>query len=240
MKTALVTGSTQGIGKQVGIDLLKAGYHVIFNYGHNDEGAKELEKEISLFSKNFSIIKNDFSTEENIYKFVSDVKQIINHLDVLVLNASITNKNNIEDLTFSEWNDVIMTNLTAPFFLVKSFKNLIKTNGNIIFIGTILGLFPHSISIPYGVSKAAIHMLAKSLVKEFCENKIRVNVIAPGFVDTPWQKNKAPDHRKRIEDKIALHRFATVEEISNSVHFVINNNYVNGAILQLDGAYDYK
>lgn len=117
---------------------------------------------------------------------------------------------------------------------------MIKNNGNIVFIGSIFGKYPHSMSIPYSVSKAGIHMLAKSLVKEFCEQKVRVNVVAPGFVDTPWQKNKPQDQRKRIEDKTALHRFAQIEEISNAIQFVVNNGFVNGAILSLDGGYCYK
>lgn len=134
----------------------------------------------------------------------------------------------------------MMTNLNAPFYIIKLLKEKIKYSGNIIFIGSILGIYSHAMSIPYAVSKAGLHMLAKSLIKEFCEEKIRVNVIAPGFVDTPWQKAKPQEQRKRIEDKTALKRFAKVEEISNAVQFVVNNGFVNGAILSLDGGYCYK
>lgn len=240
MKNAVVTGSSKGIGKQIGIDLLRNGYFVFFNYGHDDSSAKELEQELKSISNNFKIIKNDFSTKENIEKFCLEIISSADEIDVLVLNAGATNRNNLDTITFEEWSSVMMTNLNAPFYIIKMLRNVIKYNGNIIFIGSVLGKYPHSMSIPYSVSKAGVHMLAKSLVKEFCEEKIRVNVVAPGFVDTPWQKNKPQDQRKRIEDKTALHRFAQVEEISNAVQFVINNNFINGAIVPIDGAYCYK
>lgn len=240
MKYAVITGSSKGIGKQIGIDLLKQGYFVVFNYGHDDSVIPALSEELTQISNNFKIIKNDFSTIEHIENFVKTVCSITDNIDVLVLNSAMTDRTDFEKLTIEQWNKVLMTNLTSPCFLVQKFKNLIEKNGNIIFIGALLGLVPHAISIPYGVTKAGLHMLAKYLVKEFCEDNIRVNVIAPGFVETPWQKNKPEDLRKRIEDKIALHRFATPEEISDAALFIINNNYMNGAILNIDGCYSYK
>ncbi len=240
MKTALVTGSSKGIGKQIAIDFLKEGYFVFLNYGHDDLTANDLKDELKLISNNFKILKNDFSTKESIENFCSEILSSADEIDVLVLNAGATNRKNLDTITFEEWSSVMMTNLNAPFYIIKLLKEKIKYSGNIIFIGSILGIYSHAMSIPYAVSKAGLHMLAKSLIKEFCEEKIRVNVIAPGFVDTPWQKAKPQEQRKRIEDKTALKRFAKVEEISNAVQFVVNNGFVNGAILSLDGGYCYK
>lgn len=240
MKYAVVTGATKGIGKQIGIDLLKLGYFVIFNYGHDDSIIEDLNLELLRISDKFKIIKNDCSNIEKISSFVKEVSNINKYIDVLILNAATTDRTNFENLTIEQWNNVLTTNLTSPCFLVQKFKHLIRKNGNIIFTGSLLGTVPHAISIPYGVSKAGLHMLAKYLVKEFCEENIRVNVVAPGFVETPWQRNKPKDLRKRIEGKIALHRFATPEEISDVILFIINNNYINGAIMKIDGGYVYK
>ena len=240
MQYAVITGSSKGIGKQIGIDLLKQGYFVIFNYGHDDSVIPELHKELLKISDKFKIIKNDFSTIEHIEDFVKNVYVLTNNIDVLILNSAMTNRTNFDNLTISQWNEVLMTNLTSPYFLIQKFKPLIRQNGNIIFTGSLFGIVPHAISISYGVTKAGVHMLAKYLVKEFCEDNIRVNVVAPGCVETPWQKNKPKDLRKRIEDKIALHRFATTEEISDSVLFIINNKYINGAVINIDGGYVYK
>ncbi len=240
MKTAIVTGSSKGIGKQIAIDFLKKDYFVFLNYGHDDLAINDLKEELKSFSSNFKILKNDFSTKESVEKFCSEIISYTKDIDVLVLNAGTTNRNNLDTITFEEWNSVMMTNLNAPFYMVKLLKENIKHSGNIIFIGSILGVYPHAMSIPYAVSKAGLHMLAKSLVKEFCDEKIRVNVVAPGFVDTPWQKKKPQEQRKRIEDKTALGRFAKIDEISDAVQFIVNNGFINGTILSLDGGYCYK
>jgi NAD(P)-dependent dehydrogenase (short-subunit alcohol dehydrogenase family) len=136
---------------------------------------------------------------------------------------------------------VLDTNLNVPFFTVQRFSEHINSSGRIIFIGALMGQFPHAMSISYGVSKAAVHFLTSSLVKVFSDEMgITVNCVAPGFVDTPWQTNKAPDHRKRIEDKIALHRFAKPEEVAQLCLSVIENDYINGSVINIDGGYSYK
>lgn len=89
------------------------------------------------------------------------------------------------------------------------------------------------------VTKTALHQLAKNLVKEYASRQVTVNVVAPGFVDTPWQLKKDKEHRKRIENKIALKRFATPDEIADFVMSVIHNSYINGSVLNIDGGYDY-
>ena len=103
-----------------------------------------------------------------------------------------------------------------------------------------MGKYPHSLSISYGVSKAGVHMMAKYLVKEFAPRKITVNVIVPGFVDTPWQKDRPAEIRKSIESKVALERFALLEEVADLCMSVIKNGYINGAELVIDGGYCYK
>lgn len=99
-------------------------------------------------------------------------------------------------------------------------------------------MVPHAISIPYGVSKSSLGMLAKYLVKVFADRKITVNVLAPGFVETPWQMHKEQEHRQRIEDKIAVGRFATVKEISSTCLHLIDNGYINGQVIVVDGGYE--
>jgi 3-oxoacyl-[acyl-carrier protein] reductase len=120
---------------------------------------------------------------------------------------------------------------------LQKFNSQIKDNGRIIFIGSILGNIPHAISIPYGVSKASVNMLCKSLVKVFKSRQITVNVVSPGFVDTDWQKVKPKEYKQRIKDKIALNRFADLNEISSTIIHTIENGYINGAIIDVNGGY---
>lgn len=102
-----------------------------------------------------------------------------------------------------------------------------------------MGKYPHSTSLVYNVSKAGVIALAKSLVKYFAEDKITVNSICPGFIETPYHKNRSLESYERINKKIALHRFGTPEEIASVCMEIINNQYINGASIDVNGGYDY-
>jgi 3-oxoacyl-[acyl-carrier protein] reductase len=239
-KYALITSSTSGIGKAIGKLLLTNGYYVFFNYSKNEENRYKLEQEISEFKGQYSIIKADLSDYNSIYVLFNEINKITNILDCIVLNTAITNRKSFEDISFNEWNIVMDTNLNIPFFIVQKFSKMIKNDGRIIFIGALMGIVPHAISIPYSVSKAGLHMLAKSLVKVFKDRNITVNVIAPGFINTNWQLSKSTEHRKRIEDKIALKRFGCPEEVAKVCLNIIDNDYINGAVINIDGGYDME
>jgi 3-oxoacyl-[acyl-carrier protein] reductase len=239
LKYALVTGSTKGIGRQIGIDLLKRGHFVIFNYAHSDAHAEILYKDSEYISRNRIIIKADLSTLKGAVDLIEGMRNVTSSLDYIVFNVGMTDRNSFENIIVDEWNKVINANLTVPFFLLQSLNFNIEDNGRIIFIGSMLGNVPHSISISYGVSKAGLNMLAKCLVKYFAPRKITVNVVAPGFVETEWQKSKDVEHKKEIENKIALKRFAIPEEISQTCMHLIDNQYINGQVIVVDGGYDY-
>ena len=241
VKTAVVTGSTKGIGKAVGISLLKEGYHVIFNYASSEDTAAALDSELTKFYQNqYDIIKADLSTIEGVTEFANKITENHKEIHCLILNNGATSRKSLDEITPDEWNKVLSTNLTAPLFLIQKLNPYLQQDGRVIFIGSLMGKYPHSLSISYGVSKAGVHMMAKYLVKEFASRKITVNVIVPGFVDTPWQKGKPAEIRKSIESKVALERFALPEEIAALCLSVINNGYINGAELVIDSKYCYK
>lgn len=236
-KVALITGSTKGIGKQIAIDLLKRGCYVILNYANSVETAERVRSELSVISPNFTIIKADVSSFKGLTRLVGAVKEFTPTLDYLILNAGITKRIPFEEINIEDWTKVFNANLTIPFFLIQKLNPLIQPGGRIIFIGSLMGMVPHAISIPYGVSKSSLGMLAKYLVKVFADRKITVNVLAPGFVETPWQMSKEQEHRKRIEEKVAVGRFATVVEISSTCLHLIENGYINGQVIVVDGGY---
>ena len=103
-----------------------------------------------------------------------------------------------------------------------------------------MGILPHSVSLSYGVTKAAVLALAKNLVKFFESTNTTVNAIAPGFVETDWQKNKPQEIRNNIYNKTAIKRFAEPEEIADAVRFCINNAFVNGSVIEVSGGYCFK
>ena len=159
-------------------------------------------------------------------------------MDCIVFNVGATCRKPFQDIEYKDWQNIMDTNVSIPFYLAQQLYQSIREDGNLIFIGSAMSLKPHATSIPYGVSKAAINMMAQCLAREFASKKVRVNVICPGFIDTEWQKEKPAWLRSKIEHKTALNRFGTPEEVAQLCLSVCQNSYINGAIISIDGGYD--
>lgn len=236
-KTAVVTGSTRGIGKRIAFDLLRRGHFIILNYAADDDAAEETRREFSGFSRDFIIVKADLSSFDGMHIFLSELKRVTSSIDYVVLNAGFTKRTAFRDLSVEDWVTIINGNLSIPFFMLQGLEKTIRDDGRIIFIGSVLGKAPHAISIPYGVSKGSLQTLVKYLVPVFSPRKITVNVVAPGFTDTEWHAGKDPKHRRRIEEKISLGRFGTIGEISSCCLHLIDNGYITGQSILVDGGY---
>jgi len=240
MKTAIITGSTKGIGKEIAKDLLQAGYFVYITYAHDNSVITPLRQELDALSKHYKICKVDQSDRCALSTFISEIKQESRSIDCIICNAGATVRKSAWDISDEEWEKVLMISLNSHFYLIRDLHAQIASNARIIFIGSLLGIMPHATSLPYGVAKAAVHALAKNLVKEFESTGTTVNIVAPGFVETEWQKNKPLEIRKNIYAKTAIKRFASTKEISEAVMFCINNGFVNGSVIEVNGGYSYK
>ncbi|GAA4867880.1 acetoacetyl-CoA reductase [Paenibacillus vulneris] len=238
MKYALVTGSTSGIGLAIAKKLLEEGCFVFANFAHNEDNARAAENVFSGISPNYYIIKADMSKMDGVNTVTETITNRCPRLDYLVLNSYATDKTDFQDVTPEQWQHVMDSNVNMPFFLMQRLYDHMSEKGSVVCIGAMMGIHPHAISISYGVSKAALHMLCSSMVKVYAAKQIRINAVCPGFVDTPAQLGKAPDHRQRIENKIALQRFAQPEEIADFCYSVIMNSYINGAVIPVCGGYD--
>lgn len=237
MKYALVTGGTKGIGRATVERLLADGYFVYVNYANDVTAAEAFAEECCSKGWQMECIQADVSKMDGVQKVVNTIiaKKIV--LDVLVLNAGVTDYAPFGAVSWEVWEKIMNTNLNMPFFLIQGLRDYIAPKGSITLISSVMGNYPHGRSVPYGVSKAGVVYLAKLLVKEFSDKAVRVNVVSPGFTETDMQKGKAPDHRLRIENKIGLHRFAEAWEIADMVLAVIHNSYINGANVEVDGGY---
>lgn len=240
MKTAIVTGGTKGIGKSIILDLLKQGYFVWTNYSNDDQGAQVAKNDFFKVSPNFKIVKADQSDRESFYAFISQIKTEAKEVNCIVCNTGLTIRKKNFEILDDEWEKIMFATVNSHFYLIRDLHTLIADNSRIIFIGSMMGIMPHGTSLPYGVSKAALHALGKNLVKEFEGTQTTVNIIAPGFVETEWQKNKPQEIRNNIYQKTAIKRFATPEEISDAVMFCINNAFLNGSIIEINGGYCFK
>ncbi|MBO5865215.1 MAG: SDR family oxidoreductase [Bacteroidaceae bacterium] len=231
MKTAIVTGGTSGIGLGVARMLLSKGYKVYATYT-----GEEFTESIA----NYKAVKVDQSKRNELYAFISLIKEECNTIDCIICNAGMSIRKQFTQTTDADWDAMMEVAVNSHYILIRELYTLIPHNSRIVFTGSQMGLVPHATILGYGVTKAAVHALSKNLVKEFEGTGTTVNAIVPGFVDTPWQKEKPEEIKQNIYNKTAIHRFATIEEVVEAYRFCIDNPFVNGSLIEVNGGYSYK
>lgn len=236
-QTTLITGSTRGIGAQIGLDLLEKDHFVIFT-GRNIQSCEALKQTLDdrkTPKGSYLIVQADFSNKEQIEKFCKFMLYYIEKIDNIVFNVGTTCRKSFEDTTLEDWDNVFNTNLVYPFFMCQALQPIIKRR--IIFIGSVLGHVPDSSSILYGITKGSLEIMTPYLAKVFAPFVVTVNTVALGFVQTAWHLGKSDEQIERIKEKTLLKRFGTTKEVSSAVQFLIENNYVTGQIINVDGGY---
>ena len=242
-RVTVITGGTSGIGRGIVEKILANSEQddlIFATYAHNAYKANDFWDSLKPEDQEKLIImKADMSSYDDMMNFVKEVKEKAGHVDWLISNAGISTYDKFQDYTFEEWNNIVNTNLSIPVFMIKEFMPVMTEGGRVLFLGSYAGQQAYSSSLVYGVTKAAIHFLTKSLVKEFEPKGITVNAIAPGFIQTPWHENRTPESYERINRKIALHRFGEIKDVADMAYSILTNNYMNGSIVDIHGGYDY-
>lgn len=231
MKYAVVTGGTSGIGLGVAKMLIDEGFYVFATYVGSD-----FESSMA----NFKAINTDQTNRKDVYRFISYVKERIDHLDCIVCNAGMTVRKSFTETSDDDWDRMMEVAVNSHYIMLREFFPIIPPRSRIIFTGSQMGLSPHATVLAYGVSKAAVHALVKNLVKEFEGTGTTVNAIVPGFVETPWQKEKPEQIKNNIYSKTAIHRFASIDEVVEGYRFCLKNSFVNGSLIEINGGYNYK
>ena len=231
MKYAIVTGGTSGIGFGVAKMLLSKGYHVFATYVGPDYTDK---------IENFEAIKIDQAHRNEVYQFIEYVKSKTDHVDCIICNAGMSIRKSFTDTTDEDWDKQMEVAVNSHYIIIRELYNIIPSGSRIIFTGSQMAVHPHATVLSYGVTKSAVCALAKNLVKEFEETGTTVNAIIPGFVATPWQKEKPEEIKQNIYRKTAIHRFASVDEIVDAYRFCIDNPFVNGSLIEVNGGYSFK
>lgn len=231
MKIAIVTGGTSGIGLGVAKMLLGKGYKVYATYVGPD---------FTEVMDNFEAIKIDQSIRSEVYQFINYMKTQTDHVDCIVCNAGMSIRKSFIETTDNDWDKQMEVAVNSHYIMIREFFPLIPNCSRIIFTGSQMAVHPHATVLSYGVTKSAVCALAKNLVKEFEGTGTTVNAIIPGFVDTPWQKEKPEEIKQNIYKKTAIHRFASIEEVVDAFRFCIDNPFVNGSMIEVNGGYCYK
>lgn len=231
MKYAVVTGASSGIGLGVAKMLLKKGYYVFATYVGPDFKEKIV---------NYEAHRIDQTNREDVYHFINYVKSKTDHLDCLVCNAGVSIRRKFIEMKDCEWDMMMEVAVNSHYIMCREFYPIFPSGSRILFTGSQMGLHPHATVLAYGVTKSAVHALVKNLVKEFEGTGTTVNAIVPGFVETPWQKEKPEEIKLNIYKKTAIHRFAQIDEIVDAFRFCIDNPFVNGSLIEVNGGYCYK
>ena len=238
-KTALITGGTRGIGKQIALTLAQNGYDIAINYRTENDALKETKKLIEECGVKCLTVKGDVSNYEECERFVKEIIDEYGKLDVLVNNAGITRDTLLMRMKKEDFEEVIDTNLVGTFNVTKNvISYMIKArSGRIINISSVVGVAGNAGQTNYSASKAGIIGFTKSLAKEVASRGILVNAVAPGFIETDMTDVLKDDVKEEIAKTIPLKRMGTTEDVANVVKFLAGeeSTYITGQVINVDG-----
>ncbi len=237
-KVAVVTGGAQGIGKIVGEELARQGAHVILG-DVNLEGAQASAAEIKDTGGSASAVELNVTDADGVQKTFDSISKEFKLIDILVNNAGITRDGLVMRMKEADWDQVLSINLKGSFLCTQqAVKQMMKQkSGSIVNIASIVGLMGNAGQANYSASKAGLIGLTKTTAREVASRGIRVNAIAPGFIDTAMTQVLDEKVRERLIEQIPLARLGLPEDIANCVSFLVSDraSYVTGQVLSVNG-----
>lgn len=239
-KTALITGGSRGIGRAICLELAKEGMDIVFSY---QKGAGEAE-ETALLCREYGVrvlpLQADVAKREDCSILVQKALEFSeNQIDVLVNNAGITRDNLLLRMSDEQFQQVIDTNLTGTFYMMREVSKtmLKKRKGRIINISSVVGIKGNPGQVNYAASKAGVIGMTKSLARELAARKITVNAIAPGMIETDMTKALPQNAREEILNSIPMKTMGKPQDIAKAVAFLAGEGgqYITGQVLSVDG-----
>lgn len=229
MKTILVTGGTRGIGRAITEKLLAEGHKVYAVYKESTKQANELTE---TYGDKVAVLQANLADDEQIKQLVEQLKDV--QLDGIVNNAGIVYLTKWDELNFDEWDETLAVNLTAPVKLIHGLHHNLKDGGAVVNIASVDGFVAAFDTVAYAASKAALISVTKSLAAILGSRGIRVNAIAPGWVETEMTADTMPDESKELTP---LKRNAKPEEVANVANFLLSDqsSFISGTTVTMDG-----
>ena len=239
-KTAIITGSSRGIGAAIALRLAKDGYNIALNdlnesmFENND-----IKEKISALGVEGEVVLADVSKYDQCEAMVKAVKERFGTIDVLINNAGITRDGLMARMPEEQYDMVIAVNQKSVFNMLKLAGNVMirQKQGKIVNLASVAGLYGNPGQINYSASKAAIIGMTKTAAKELGSRNINVNAVAPGFISTPMTDKLTEEQKAKMLEAIAMKRYGTVDEIAGVVSFLCSEDasYVTGQTIEISG-----
>jgi 3-oxoacyl-[acyl-carrier protein] reductase len=242
---ALVTGASTGIGRATTVALAASGFHVVVNYARSEEEAQKTAEMARAEGAKTLLFQCDVSDDARVREMLAAASSEFGRLDALVNNAGTTTNiapKNFEAMTAEEWDRVFAVNVRGVFQVTRAATPWLKTaRGSIVNTASIVGLRPGPQPLPYAASKAAVVSLTKLLALNLAP-EIRVNAVAPGWMEGDWMermlKDKYDDLMGRRAKHTPLGRVATTDDVAEViVGLITGNKFVNGEVIVIDGGF---
>lgn len=239
-KTAIITGASRGIGRQVALVFAKYGANIAGTDLRYDENAESLEKEAAALGVKCKLYASDASNFDSCQKVVDTIVEDFGRVDILINNAGITKDNLLMRMTEADWDAVINVNLKSAFNMTKAVqKTMLKQrSGSIVNMSSVVGVSGNAGQSNYSASKAGMIGFTKSIAKELGSRNIRCNAIAPGFIITEMTGKLSEDVVKGWSEQIPLKRGGQPAEVAEVAAFLSSDmaSYVSGQVINVCGA----
>lgn len=245
-KAALITGSSRGIGKGIALEMARAGADIAVNYYSHQADAEAVAEEIRALGRKAVVIGADVSDRKAVDEMVSEAAESLGQLDITVANAYYSKREPFLDMSIEGMQRTVDVTLFGAFHVAQASSRQMVAQGNggcLLFISSVMSFIPFSNSLAYSTAKAGMNHMAAIIALELLDHRIRVNVIEPGWTDTPGERQFSTEEELREGGRrLPWGRLGTIEDLGRAATFLCSDDadYITGEVMRVDGGFWLK